>query len=680
VGVVASLPLSGDAPQLERTFPSEAPFFMGDDGALVFGDACAGGKKGAVACVRERPGQWSEFHAESAAQAPDGGIAPAEVPLRWIARSDGPPVAIVRGAPPAIVARAAGREIPWQMKNVPEQTQANVIQMLAPARPGDGGRILDRRFSLTAEGTIRGWLNRGQAFEVKSDGAIAVSSFVFEVAVNNGRFALGRTPPGRAWQSVDRGASWVEVAAPPVGSSSASFQPRVCTDAGCDLGPWLRVDWNATPPVERPEPVAVAPPAALGRPKLPEIACEPAGSLRSSALAPTALSPDDFGLGSSRVPISQEVENGPTFIHMVEVFARELVHPARGLGHGTEGPIRAISHGFSLQFDDAGTSADPFAGITVLGPNRDARTAKKNLTFIEPFDPGGALRSASYELSAVIRLTRATGIALAKSVSNWPDLGDPAVILSEDGAAGELLVSMSVGDTQLLGIATGEKKAGIKVNWVKPYEGEVVSAVGLGPGELAVLSVESDGKGHVFRLGAAGVTRVGEVPAPPSPEHSPANPDALALGPSGALSILRTPSGSEPPSVADPALLLPMSGSGATPLALWSTLTRADDPACRNDPRGVRAVIQTLSPWVQLRHGSPAAASSHAMWARVRWSAARVCLEAIELADKETPLARGETVIPVVAVRFGATPNAGRMAIGLGFEERQPLMCSLAAQ
>jgi hypothetical protein len=65
------------------------------------------------------------------------------------------------------------------------------------------------------------------------------------------------------------------------------------------------------------------------------------------------------------------------------------------------------------------------------------------------------------------------------------------------------------------------------------------------------------------------------------------------------------------------------------------------------------------------------------MLARVRWGPARICLEALELAEKDEPLARGEAVTPVLAVRFGPAPNAGRIAIGMGFEERKPLSCSL---
>jgi hypothetical protein len=154
--------------------------------------------------------------------------------------------------------------------------------------------------------------------------------------------------------------------------------------------------------------------------------------------------------------------------------------------------------------------------------------------------------------------------------------------------------------------------------------------------------------------------------------------------------VLRTPSGSEPPSALDPAVVV-MPTAGATPLAPWSTLTPADDPACKSDPGGWRATVQAIAPWLRLGGGADMRGPDDApMLARVRWTASRVCLEAIELRGADTTVAPppgnpqfgtawDQPVETWVVARFAGGAAAGRVIVLQGAEMHQPLECTLAA-
>ena len=69
------------------------------------------------------------------------------------------------------------------------------------------------------------------------------------------------------------------------------------------------------------------------------------------------------------------------------------------------------------------------------------------------------------------------------------------------------------------------------------------------------------------------------------------------------------------------------------------------------------------------------------MTARVRWSGARVCVEAIEVPEKPTTSPGGVTSESIVVATFAT--NAGvsaRTSIELGSESRTPLSCTLSAR
>ena len=219
-----------------------------------------------------------------------------------------------------------------------------------------------------------------------------------------------------------------------------------------------------------------------------------------------------------------------------------------------------------------------------------------------------------------------------------------------------------------------------------------VSAAALAGDDTAILELDAEGHGHVLKWTPGGVSDLFDVPAPADASFYPANPDALAVGAHNDVAVLRTPSGGTPPSAEDPALLL-VPGSTPVPLAAWSTLVPADDPACKSDTGGWRAIVQTLRPWVSVRAPSFTSAQDAPSFARVRWTASHVCLEAIEVrvddvkvhaqeksGDAKEGLRTSALELEIetwVVARFVGGASAVRVGVGAGVETRQPLECAL---
>jgi hypothetical protein len=264
---------------------------------------------------------------------------------------------------------------------------------------------------------------------------------------------------------------------------------------------------------------------------------------------------------------------------------------------------------------------------------------------------------------------------------------------SDPAAPGDLVASGALGIIALVRAQPPRVRAAIRLH---PNEDPVaVSGAQVSPEEIAVLELDASGRGTVFKVGANGASDLFEVPAPARGASYPANSDAVALGPKNEVATLRTPSGGDPPSSHDPAVILQ---PGAPPLALapWSTLKTADAPECRAETGGWRATVASLKPWVKVA-GDVHLEEDAPMFARVRWSVARVCLEAIEvrLEDSQARVfirgqlgrprpdqpMRGATTPEDVQLetwlvaRFAGGPAATRLIVVPGFEQRTTMTC-----
>jgi hypothetical protein len=209
-------------------------------------------------------------------------------------------------------------------------------------------------------------------------------------------------------------------------------------------------------------------------------------------------------------------------------------------------------------------------------------------------------------------------------------------------------------------------------------EGLVISGGAISETEAAFLEVEtSTGVGHVFKITAGGMSDLFDIsPTSADAAYYPANPDAIAIGSKGDVAVLRTPSGSDPPSAIDPAYVL-QSAVAPTALAPWSTAKLADDPACKGDG-GWRATVQAIGPWVRVT--TPELRVEDApMLARVKWNDKRVCIEGIEVKLPNASLRGGADALNVSTWLVSRGGQFARVSVGEGFEWRQPLECSLAS-
>lgn len=690
--LVASGGLRGE-PVIEQTFEADGVFYASDDGGLVFGGPCPPEKEGPrKACGRDLEGGWTEHSLDAAIErAGPKGPPPAAQLIRWVARGSAPPLAIVASESLATVDLATGRAVSWSGASIDELFPGSRPQAgkPPPSLPRDARPRLDRRWSATAAGSLDGWLAPGRAVSVSAAGDVRLSPFALDAGSMSGARALGATRDGRVFQTLNHGLTWAEVERPP-SAPAGSPSIRGCSDVGCDLGSWLRIGWSEAPPAPAPSPEVASAPPMLPRPALPEMICSPLGEVRTAA-APLRETGEP-GLGATLIPsASGAPRDVRTFSYAHETFSYRLIHPAREDTSGSSDTApRLTVHGFAIARVDDGAAGLPFE---VLGPSRAPGSFQRAFTFVAPLDPAGPIRSATLGLNALTPLFRASNAAPIEFLESFAQTSFELlpVLPAEPGGATDLAFTMPVGDGQIIGLLSTGTAPRVKLLVLRAKSGSPVSAAALPGGDLALLSIESDGRERLLRVGKGGVVELAEIPGVEQHHHFAANPDALAIGPSGSLAVLRTPSGDEPASVGDPALLLklpPAPGNTSSvssnsivmePLAPWSTLTAASQPACSGEQTGYRALLHTQAPWVRVRGSRAFDAAVTAMTAVVQWGPSRACLEAIELPDTPLELGAGQTVEMTIAARFGRTTDAGRFGVRLGSETRQPLSCALTS-
>ena len=672
---VVSHTLSGDAPTIEQTFAGVAQFFGSDDGGLLFAGPCSaspGAPQDHVACVRQPGGTWQETDLSALT----GDAGPNDVTVaRWVPRADGRAVAILSDPTPGIYDPRTGA-----LEAVEPSARDVLTQGLSPSfarfrrRLGggmtsvvDGVTLVDWSWSFSTTGSLRGWQRQGGAVEISDDGKVTRSPYAFDL-VAAGPFAIGRSPEGRFYQSTDHGGTWVEVAGPPSGSASGDL--RACSSAGCDLGGFYRVGWAVRPPRLEAAAAPAKPAPEVRRTRPVELACRPAGPAQSKVLARTANSPDDLGLGNNRLPVAGE-RSEISFVR--NVLPRGIAHPLHETGSGdSETPsLRGMLTGF-------GTTNDGSV-IEVMAPNKSPAALRRGFSFVPAFDPSAPVKKATFAMSEVLSMGRAAGMTNDEILSDdMTENGNVIVVTPHDASAGSDLAFQN--PRGLIALVHANERTKLAMRPAQ-NEGTLISGVGLGGDEAAFLELESSGVGHVFRIGAAGVTELFDVnPTATDTTFYPANPDALAVGPRGELAIIRLGSGSDPASTQDPALLL-VPALPAVALAPWSTLRPSDDPACKEP--GWRTTLQVIGPWV--RTSTPELRVDDVpMIARVKWSEKRVCLEGIELklsdVSVRAPGTSGSDLLKVGSWLVSRGGTFARIAVADGVEWRQPLECSFVAK
>lgn len=672
---VVSHTLSSEAPTVEQTFAEAGLFYAGGDGALAYAGSCQGVAPNPaglpVVCVRTPGGVWEER--DLAGLASDGGAQDLVV-ARWVPRSDGRVVALVTAPQAGIYdpVSAAFQPIAHEAREIiadgaPSRPVLTKSRRIVRYKRGPGG-VVDRGWSFGNGNALRGWQGRGGSVEISEDGKLTRSPYAFEVAFA-GAMGLGRSKDGRLYQSTDHGVSWVEVATPPSGAEALEL--AACTSAGCDLGPFYRVGWAAQPPrVEPPPPPAPAAPEVRPTRGL-ELSCRPRAAVASNVLQRTGDSPEDLGLGAIRLPVSN-ARNDWAYVRtpIPRTIASPVHVPSDGESEATPS-LRALFSGF-------GTTRDGDI-ITVTGPNKNAMALRRAVSYVAPFDPLGRIVRTGITMSDVVAAGRRAGMTMDEILAeDFTETGIVVPLTSADPAAPSDIALHNT-DHGLLAIVRGER---VRVEIRSSQNSaSVISGVLLSKDESAFLEVDPSGVGRVFKVGPAGAADLFDVGPSANETSYPANPDALAVGPTGDLVILRTPSGSDPASTLDPAFVI-APARPPSPLAPWSELRLADDPACKTEPGGYRAVLQISAPWIRVSTPELRVAGAP-MIARVRWTPKRVCLEGFEVKVPNATVRVGQdggyeqATFATWLVGNGA--RFARVGITEGIEWRQALECTVVS-
>lgn len=631
---VISGTLFGKTPQIEQSFPGIQPFYVGDDGAIAFGGPCSGPPREGVACVRSGQGSWLERSAAS-----DGGTATA---LSYVVpRIDGTAVALaLQAKPPTITDLVTG-----EVRTFAESDFPGSISRYGGGKFG-GVMAIHREWSFAPDGSLRGWQG-GRSITIPSSGAPTSSSFVGDSAIygQNGTRALGMNADGRLFQTLDRGLTWGEIAPPPSHATGLGAKRAIgslqCGTVGCLLGPWLRIGYRDDPPKPPLRKIEVPPPTeAASFAKAKTVACDSTGALRGRVV-PTG--DRDAGLGATFLPTGVDAMQ----------FARGSLHPVNGGDGGGDG-------------DEASKR-----GISYTSANNSAATFRHTFAYVLPFDPQATIRSGVLVASDVAQALRGSQVSLEDILSELSFSRAVPTTPLDPAAPGGLLFSSERGMVLFRG--GGPRFA------LMPEDTSLtpISAAEL-PGDDLLVLTSNGSQSVVQKLSKGGaLTQVFEWKGPQDTERYPSNPDAIATGPRGEIGVIRTSSGNEPASTEDPARLIQAKGK-ETKLAPWSTLALADDPACKSDPSGFRATVQLTSEWAHFENVEDKSDTPAPIFARVRWSETRVCLEGLEMRTRSTEGEKreaGRKFEQWAVSRTFPQNQAARIAIGAGFDFRQPAKC-----
>jgi hypothetical protein len=579
--------------------------------------------------------------------------------LRWVPRAGNGAVALVEAKETFLL---DGRSA------AVTRLGADAAREVAAAARRDSTVVVARNALVAADGTLRLW--QGQrlvSLSAHGEPEQSARQYEWRLLAAGGSRAVAFDPYGRCFQSTDWGRSWLEVTAPPARIEERSDSTVGCSEVGCRLGPLLRLGWPTDLLAAEPAPELSTRPPRLPTDARPTLSCVSAGAPAFSRQpAPTEEDQERhvaLGLGARRIVVGQGDDPGWIVRH-----GRALSHPYRG-DDGDEA-LRAITYGLLGAW-----AVDDRTGATA--PDAAAARALRRSAFIEPFDPSATIHEASLRLGELLE-TAARGRGARPSEGQPPETGGAIPVLGTTpgkldgvlltGPPGPVIWMMSSPRPRMLPLSLGPDV---------DYDAVIVSAVRTGAEELTVLVANSQGGAtDVVALAPSGARRLWRLEARADCCGYPVNPDALGRAPDGSVVVIRTASGEEPASTLDPALALPAAGPEQA-LAAWSSLRVASDPACQQDPDGLRLVLQTTTRWIDLRSGGARVEAEGPMWATVRWGSARCCLEAVELAMDRVYLDEVERTTALVARFVPPLAEAARAGIHLGLEYRQAMRCEL---
>ncbi|MBK8943294.1 MAG: hypothetical protein IPM79_38265 [Polyangiaceae bacterium] len=630
---VFSRPKKGGALKLDKTFGLRGTFLRGRGEALLFVGPCKdSAQKAGVACARTRDGEWVEVdRSAELADTPPG--EPLKV-IGWAPREGGAYL-VVGGKSGGLWDAKTGAKTRLD-EDAQKKLEGLFSQSTSSSKP------ISDRVAVDDQGAIIGLSKDNVGFRVTDGGKqVERSPFRFSQVSSAGNLVLAfDSATGSLWQSSDWGWSYVEVDGPP-DPTNTKDTPRACSEAGCAFGQWLRLGWEVVAPSPKAPPKPSSPSLAGTPPKLPQLKCTVSGKATTKELD----SPENrLGFGAE----SHKREG--VFLNL---FGRSINAP--GYGSLDSSALRAAITGKAGFFD------------TPLPPASLMQSERK-IRFVEPFDPKGGVRQSSIKVSELFEAARLSN-APPPDLMATDDRGLAVITLSEPPG---VLLTASLGALGPTLWARGKEKPlaiGIVDDQMSP-----VSAVQVGPEELAVLMTSWDSGVVVRSLGRGRSNELFSIPRLPDAVTSTFQADALALGPDNKLGVIRI-QGSGPPTKDDPALLL-RPNEAPVALAPWSALELDGSAACAS-MTGHRAIVQLRGPWLTPGMTADVWGREIPSYLRVRWSATQVCLEAAEVHAVSHQSGNGTSYDVALVARFGKDAGAGLVLVGEGAELREPRTCEL---
>ncbi|HEY2408604.1 MAG TPA: hypothetical protein VGI10_21510 [Polyangiaceae bacterium] len=667
-GTVLFADVLGERPREVLRFPAEARMDVASGVFLVEG-RCDGTPSATSVCVRGQDGAFVTYDvakrlpatvdepapAAPARAAQSDAVASSPSVARWIPKQGGGALGVVLNRPGLIDAQT-GAFAAFKPEFADKALYVLAVQWAkAPKKPpkqaSPGTSWLG-----TPEGELLGW-QAGGAVTIARDGRVMPGIITFKHLITADTRAFAVDGAAHTFQSLDHGRSWSETLAPPGFEGRYSLAGH-CSAVGCQLGPWLREGWQVEAPLAPPRPTRVEAPPVLPALPTPELSCAELGpptTAEKSAPTSDATDPaDGLGFGAALVPLTR---GDKTFFRTR--FEWGTVHPE---GSGETRGLRAFAYG--EQVDTGELAAGQPIPANFLGLSR-----QRTFSYVAPFDPRATPLHAALDLKSIVRAELLAG-------------ADPSEIAQDDDSEFSTLPVLARGVAATDGLLALDSAA---IVWLHEPAGAeafslagdleqatVTSAIAGVPRTLTALIATSDGTSSVIELKDGRARRLFALPRGPYP----ANPDALALGPAGALAIVRSRSGSEPATMNDPALLL-RDGAPPAELPAWSTVELADTPACAEAADDYRVLLQTTGNWLRLIDSGVAVAENAGMFALARVNQQRWCLEALELAHDDVSRGDGSNPSRLVARFAGKNKGAARVALVPGFELRQSLACSI---
>ncbi len=614
--------------ELEQTMAAEGSFVKGFGDALLYTAGCGATTKLGLACVRRADGSWSELDRSG-----DLSEAPADHPLQlraWIPEGEGARL-LVEGEGGGLWDAKTGAKTAL----LPDEI-TRLSELLAP--PSYTGLL--NRSGIDDEGRIVGVGRDGVGFRVLDSGhRIELSSFRFSSPKSAGQRVLARDASSNTyWQSQDYGFTFTEVDGPPDAPNQRE-DVSGCSDAGCSFSQWLRAGWEPRPPVARQDERFATSAGSRRSVKLPSLRCNVVGAQTRKA-APNLQ--ERLGFGAENLKADEQ--------------AYVALYPFGGTVGGSfveSTHLRAIVTGRQPLLTDDPTSSQ--------------RAASRRVRAIAPFDIKAAMFESTLNLSELFDVARSSGGA-GPDLSSLDERGQSIAVI---GATPSLILSGQSGPSLWL----RPKERPFVFSFPDSTSPPIVAAAELKKDELAVLVARDDGALVVRSVGRGRSNDLFHVP--PNLGNVAFSPtDTLAIGPDAELGVLRVRT-DEPPTQENPAILI-RPGKPNLALAAWSTLA-ADGSAECSAAQGFRAVISTKVPWLEALSLGTEGFSERPGLMLVRWSAERVCLEAVEIPYLSQTLPSTSSADSVLVARFGkdAPAPGAQILIAEGAELREPRSCEL---